>query len=192
MVFQAPQMGNKKKQQGVFTIEFALVASTIALFLMFLSDIVVKENTLGYLQRLSYSGVNVIKERTQLYDKSGDIEPEQVNQLFTLLKNSMQRNMSGFESSLFGMHLEQVVFTDEGCSSDGVCLKTASEPWIRGDNCSPEKSLSSKTELHFKTSWGRDPTFYQVTLCYEGQNWYGELIGEDFSSLRATSVMMGR
>ncbi|MFK0570902.1 tight adherence pilus pseudopilin TadF [Endozoicomonas sp.] len=184
---------NRQKQQGVFAVEFALVGSIIALFLMFLSDIVVKENTLGHLQRLSYSGVNVIKERTQLYDESGEIVDKQVTQLYTLLSNSLRRTMSSFEPGSFGMHLEQVIFTDADCEGSSPCLKEDANEFHKGlQGCASTSSLANMTELYLETSWGRAPTLYQVTLCYDGQNWYGDLIDKDFSLIRASSVMLGR
>lgn len=190
LIGENPRKNLRNRQQGVFMVEFALVASILALFLMFLSDIVVKENTLGHLQRLSYSGVNIIKERTQLYGRSEKATNTQFYQLFTLLKNSMKRNMSEFESDKFNMHLEQELLN---CNGSGVCVQVSQSPLFSDGGCTPEKSLrDKKRELYFKTSRGRPPALYQVTLCYEGQNWYGDLIGKDFSKLRATSVMMGR
>jgi tight adherence protein F len=33
---------------------------------------------------------------------------------------------------------------------------------------------------------------YRVTLCYETDNWAGELFETDFTTVQSSSVMMGR
>ena len=176
------------KNKGVFTVEFALVASVIALFLVFISDAIIKQNVHGHIQRMSYSGVNIIKERTQLYSGSAEIEDSQADDLFRLLQNSMKRTMSGFRPGSFGMHLEQVLFIDSDLEQPDPDI----QPFSRGLVCVPSESLASMTDLFFKTSWDRPATLYRVTLCYDTDNWFGALVGTDYTMVSASSVMIGR
>ncbi|AMO55933.1 hypothetical protein GZ77_07490 [Endozoicomonas montiporae] len=182
-------------QRGVFTIEFALIASFIALVLVFISDMAARQTLQGHLQRLSYSGVNVIKERTQLYGStSGLMTHKQASQLFEILKRSMSRTISGFQADKIGLHIEQVMFNDAGnCSgnqNDDACRLASFS--LGGSGCRSVIPVQNRTELFLKTSWGNPISLYQVTLCYEAPNWYGNVIGDDFSKLQSTAFMMGR
>ena len=179
------------KQQGVFIIEFAIVASAIALFLVFISDVVIKQNTHGHLQRLSYSGVSIIKERTRLYRDSDtdevidEINREQGQELFDLMKGSIERT-SGLDPDFLAMHLEQVVFSDDGIDQ---------QPTFNYSNtvaCIPDDSLASMDELFFTSSRGNAISLYRVTLCYEGDNWFGNLVDTHFTTVSASSIMIGR
>ena len=183
----------RSRQSGVFTVEFALVASIIALFLVFISDVVTKQSMHGHLQRLSYSGVNVIKERTQLYtpelypDEYVKISNIQTQQLFRLLQNSMQRTMSGFNPGAFGMYLEQVLFEDNDLSKPVPTV--VNQP---GMACTPRQKLESMTDLFLETSWGNAAPLYRVTLCYKSDNWFGALVDTEFTTVSASSIMIGR
>ena len=196
----ANRAGKTQRQTGVFTIEFALVATIIALFMVFISDVVAKQTMQGHLQRLSYSGVNVIKERTQLYDGAGVATPDQADQIYKILHDSMTRTMSGFKFESFGMTLEQVLLKDiENCSDndmkDNACLEVAGDSvsYKRGSQgCPPNSSLDTKSGLFLKTSWGNPVSLFQVTLCYQTDNWFGNLVGSDFTMVKASSLMMRR
>lgn len=182
------------RQQGVFIVEFALIAMFITTFLVFVSDMTASQTMHGQLQRLSYSGVNIIKERTQLYGGSGRMTADQAGQLFGVLKNSLTRTMNGFEPDRFGMHVEQLIFNDAGnCNETGDDDDCGLESFSLGrEGCLPALVLQNRNELFLKTSWGNPVTLYQVTLCYQGVNWYGNLVGKDFSRLQSSSLMMGR
>ncbi|MCL6268519.1 hypothetical protein M3P05_00950 [Sansalvadorimonas sp. 2012CJ34-2] len=178
-------------QKGVFSVELALAGVFIAMILAFISDMVSKQTLQGHLQRLSYSAVNVVKERTQLYNESDQVDDNQVNTLFNIISNSMGRSMSGFDRQRLAMHLEQLRFIRNGNGSfdqDPVSFK-------RGTlECEPAHRLSTQPKLHIETSWGRMATLYQVTLCYRGDNWFGNALGDgsDYSRVAASSLMLGR
>lgn len=185
------------RQSGVFIIEFALVASILVLFLVFTSDVIGKQSMHGHLQRLSYSGVNVIKERTQLYtpelypdeEQYERVSADQANELFQLLQNSMQRTMSGFKPKAFGMYLEQVLFEDNNLSNP---VATELEPLNSDLPCVPTHKLETMTELFLETSWGNAAPLYRVTLCYKSDNWFGALVDIEFTTVSTSSIMIGR
>ncbi len=167
-------------------VEFAMIASVIALCLIFVTDMVGKQTLQGHLQRLSYSATNVIKERTQLYNKSTTISGTQVDKIYSLVTQSMARTMRGFDETLLGLHLEQQAFDD---TEDQNPLPATT--FTRG-TCTPVKALSTMSTLFLDTSWQRRATLYQVTLCYQDSNSFGALVGLDFSTVQASSIMLGR
>lgn len=67
----------KSKQRGIFSIEFAIVGICFSLLLAFSGDVIIKLSIKGKLDRLSYSLVNVLKERTQLYGMDYQLTSEE-------------------------------------------------------------------------------------------------------------------
>ncbi|MGY0217813.1 tight adherence pilus pseudopilin TadF [Endozoicomonadaceae bacterium StTr2] len=177
-------------QSGNFLIEFALIASFMAMCMMFVTDMTIKQTIQGNLQRLSYSAVNVIKERTQLYNDSEVVSNQQVAQIYTLVSQSMERTMGDFDEDKLGMYLEQVRFQKVD-GKDKPVLNN--EPRSRGDvNCRPTRLLDDMDELFIDTSWGRKATLYRVSLCYEDDDRLSDFLGSEFTTVRANFIMLGR
>lgn len=179
------------KQKGTFSVEFAIVAVVFAVFLAFTNDMVVKMSMKGKLDRLSFSAVSVIKERTQLYEKSGTVDytmsSAEVGSIYTVLERSMQRTTSSFSSSKFGMLLEEQTYASDG-------TRNALATFTQGANqCQVTTSLTSlESDLAVTTSWGRKSTLYRVTLCYETDNGVAGLLDNGFTTVTSSSVILGR
>ncbi|MGY5709041.1 tight adherence pilus pseudopilin TadF [Vibrio cincinnatiensis] len=174
-------------QWGNFTVEFAIVGVFFALLLVFSADIVVKLAYKGKLDRMSYSAVSIIKERTELAgaDNFGLRPDDQQNnsqgeaaQLYNIVLASLKRTSGSFDDQKFGFQLHVV--------RNGVNIIL---PYRRGIDC---ESRGPDKELDFITTFGRHATLYQVTLCYDTPSWFGQLIGQDFSRVSSRSVTMGR
>ena len=88
-------------QKGNFTVEFALVAIGFIWLLAMTSGIVANQSTKGRLDRLSYSIASVIKERTQLYDEKDVIDPLQIDQMYSLVEQSLTRTMGNYNFSIY-------------------------------------------------------------------------------------------
>ncbi|MCL6271464.1 hypothetical protein M3P05_16200 [Sansalvadorimonas sp. 2012CJ34-2] len=195
-LFHAGLKAGRTRQKGVFTIELALVGSVIILFLAFISDMVGKQALEGQLQRLSYSAASIIKERTQLYSTSASeidaLDDVQVNQLYRIVRDSMGRTNGDFKETSLGMRLEQLKYHYDSTSKTVKPAPLVS--YARGlQGCQPELDLSShSSDLKVGTSDQSGATLYQVTLCYQGNNWFGSMVGEDYSTVRAYSIMIGR
>lgn len=177
----------KKSTQGTFMVEFAIVGVAFGLVLAFCSDIVVQMTVKGKLDRMSFSGVSLIKERTQLFDDSNfTITKSEFDKSDRILQNSLQRTMSNFDSNKYGSLLEVQTYQTNSAMS--------AKPLIthRGGvlTCSPPDALD--TSLAVVTSWGRKTTLYRLTLCYDTENWFGDLIGKDYKRVSSTSLMVGR
>ncbi|WP_217531991.1 tight adherence pilus pseudopilin TadF [Vibrio metschnikovii] len=179
------------KQHGNFMVEFAIVGVFFALLLIFSADLVVRLAYQGKLDRMSYSAANIIKERTELEgadqfglrpDKVGENGQEELGEfslLYQIVTSSLARTTTNFDESKFGFHLH-IVNNNNNISG----------PYYRGGiNCNPSMPPA---DLTFTTTFGRPATLYQVTLCYDTPNWYGNLIGEDFKRVSSRAVVMGR
>jgi len=166
-------------QWGNFTVEFAIVGVFFALLLVFSADIVVKLAYKGKLDRMSYSAVSIIKERTELAGADNfSVEETEVNTIYDIVRRSLHRTTGNFNDKKFGFQLDIV--------RNGVNVVL---PYHRGIDC---ESQSPDASLDFVTTFGRHATLYQVTLCYDTDSWFGELIGRDFSRVSSRSITMGR
>lgn len=175
----------RSKQRGAFSIEFALLGVVFSTMLIFTADLVVKLSVQGKMDRLSYSLVNIIKERTQLYGKDNyDIDQAMVADIYSVARSSLNRTLGGYDSANFGGEFELLQFDFEGNAS----VSTIEQ----GRGCQLDQTISQMQDLSMVTSWGRRATLYRVTLCYETENWAGDLFDEDFTTIQSSSIMMGR
>jgi len=63
----------------------------------------------------------------------------------------------------------------------------------RGElNCRVAKPISELQHLSVVSVWGHQMPLYRVTLCYRVNNWFGELVGTDFTDVMSDSVVIGR
>ncbi|OAJ95587.1 tight adherence pilus pseudopilin TadF [Vibrio bivalvicida] len=178
-------INSKSSQRGVFSIEFALLGVVFSTILIFTADIIVKLSVQGKLDRLSYSLVNVIKERTQFYGKDNfDIDNKMVTDIYQIATGSMQRTMGSYQANNVGGEFELLKFDLNGKPSVTLISK--------GKGCSLGQTISQQEGLSMVTSWGRRATLYRVTLCYETDNWAGPLFDEEFTTIQSSSLMMGR
>ena len=177
-------------QKGVFAVEFAVVVSVLALMLGFVASIVAQQAIHGHLQRLSYSGASLIKERSKLFQHEPDINERQARQLYLLLRSSMARTMAGFDLNSLGMFLEQVQF-DENDLSRPVQLD-----FSQGKECRPARQLIQNSQLFLKASNSSAVPLYRVTLCYHTQNWFSTLISsirdQPTTLISSSAIMPGR
>lgn len=187
----------KSNQKGNFTVEFAIVGVVFALLLVFTADIVVKLSTKGKLDRMSFSAVSILKERTQFYDANFELTPTkdknnqelpdaEVSSLYNIISQSLNRTMSNYQKNKLGMAVEVQTFSDKKTANTLVT-------YSKGNlGCEISTPLSSETDLSIVTSWDRRASLYRVTLCYDTENWFGDLVGKSFTTVYSNSVMIGR
>jgi len=178
----------KCKQRGAFAVEFSIVAAVFALILVFSGDIVMKLALKGKLDRLSYSLVNVMKERTQLYGESNDITRAQAQDLNDIARGSLRRTLGSFDESRYGILIEEQGF-------DGVGLSQA-KPLKRyqfgARPCLVKQDLAALKSMSVVSSWGRQVPLYRITLCYQSENWIGSVVGKDYKSVASDAILIGR
>ncbi|WP_273860651.1 tight adherence pilus pseudopilin TadF [Photobacterium sp. GSS17] len=177
----------KFKQRGNFSVEFAIVGIVLSVIFVFSADVIVKLSIRGKLDRLSFSLVNVLKERTQLYDEDYEIKNiSEANIIYTIASNSLQRTLNSYESSRFGAVVEQLTFKSIGHAN-------LPKTYIFGAySCSLSQTIKDFEYLSVVTSWDRQATLYRVTLCYRTDNTFGSLINESYARVSSSSVMIGR
>lgn len=177
----------RNSSQGSFMVEFSIVGLLFALALAFCVDAVIKMTVKGKLDRMSYSGVSIIKERTQLFNDSNfTVTEDQFEASDKIIQASLQRTMTNFDQSRFGSLLEVQTFQTNAAMTPDAIVKHEGG----GLKCSPATALDPG--LAVVTSWGRKTTLYRLTLCYETDNWYGALVGEDYRIVTSSSLMVGR
>jgi len=174
------------KQSGNFTVEFSIVAIFFSLQLVFSGDVIIKLSVKGKLDRLSFSLVNVLKERTQLYSESYQIKQSEAAALKKIAVNSLKRTYGNFKGENFGFLVEEQTF------SDIAAPNALSKFNLGAQRCAVAKSLGQLQHLSVVTTWNRQATLYRVTLCYETDNWIGGLLGKEFTTVSSSSVMIGR
>ncbi|MCZ2722869.1 tight adherence pilus pseudopilin TadF [Marinomonas sp. 15G1-11] len=181
---------SKSSQRGLFAIEFALVGVFFAALLVFTEDVVIKQSIKGKLDRLSYSLVNIVRERTQLYNKSDQMSLAEANDLLKVATRSLKETMGNFEEGRLGLVIEQQKFK-ANLSPEPVRANIESFK-LGGYNCDPAESIDQRIGLAPVSLLGRKVTLYQVTLCYQSDNLYGDLIGETHELVRSTSITVER
>ncbi len=173
----------RKKQGGNFTIELAIIGIFFSLLIAFSGDVIIKLSIKGKLDRMAFSAASIMKERTQLF--SGGTQPSNSDssKVVTVVSNSLNRTISDFDSSKFGMRIE--VF---GVDNSGDVVTNYTYEKV-GKSCSTVKPDES---LFVTTAWGNSITLYQTTVCYETNNWYGSLVNKTFNYVQSYAAVMGR
>jgi len=167
--------------------EFAVVGLFFSLLIVFTGDIVMKLAMQGKLDRLSFSAVSIIKERTQLYEGDFEMLGSEADAVYQIITNSLGRTVGNFETSRVGVLIEEQTYLSDRSPKALVT-------YIRGARtCALSQTLAElRTDLAVVTTWGRVSSLYRVTICYETDNWIGELLGLEYTTVTSSSVMVGR
>lgn len=168
-----------KYQRGNFTVEFAIVGIVFSLLIAFSGEIVTKLAIRGKLDRMAYSGATIIAERTQLFDEEYDVDVSEGVANYSIIKASLARTMKNFNESNFGYSLDMFTYSSGDSSAAPTTIYTTGKP------CSVRTPSSN---MLVTTGWGRSLSLYQVTLCYDVDNWYGG----DSSLINSFSIALGR
>ena len=62
-----------KSKKGAVTIEFFFMVLLLGVLFAFMADLVMLRSTLGKLDNASFSLVNILRERTQLYGRRAEL-----------------------------------------------------------------------------------------------------------------------
>ena len=171
----------KSHLKGTFMVEFAIVGIFFAAALAFCADSVVIISTKGKLDRLAYSGVSLVKERTILFDEDDfSVSDAEFTQLEKLLKNALQRTLINFDSQRFGIRLETWI-PEVGASApkNGGAV-----------TCNAMPALTEDSSV--MTTWGRRASVYRVTLCYDVPSWFAAFIPQSQTLIQSNALMIGR
>lgn len=185
------QLGLGSSKRGTFVVEFAAISFVLVLLMAFCGDLVIRLATKGKLDRMAYSAVTIIKERSalfaaedfQLLDNSA--RQTQFDELHTVVEASLMRTMGSFSTQQFGMTLDVI-----GIGENGELVSVSNTlPDDQGILCQASLPMQTlATTLNLDTS----PTLYRVTLCYETINWFGGLIDQDYGMVSSHAISIGR
>ncbi|WP_390903526.1 tight adherence pilus pseudopilin TadF [Vibrio paucivorans] len=180
------RQAGKRTQRGNFTVEFAIVGVFFALLLAFSGDVIIKLSHNGKLDRLSFSLVNMLKERTQFFSEGQDIQLQDVDDLYLIAENSLRRTLGTYEAERFGVVIESLSFRGIGEANSPRSFQFGAY------QCQLSLNMTDLEELSVVTSWGRQAPLYRVTLCYQTDNWFGRLVDGDYTRVQSSSVIIGR
>lgn len=171
---------SKSKLRGNFIVEFAVVGGIFAMALAFCSDSVMMLSTKGKLDRLAYSSVSLLKERTVLFGQDNfSVSASDFQSISQISQRSMARVIKNFDAQKYGIMLQTW--------SDGDGEVTREDGGIK---CVPEQALN--TDVSVMTSWDRKAALYKLTMCYETPSWFGNFFGEDRNIVQSSALTIGR
>ncbi|MCF6454697.1 ATP-binding protein [Vibrio sp. MMG022] len=176
----------QSKQRGTFSIEFAIVGIFFSLLLAFSGDVIIKLSVKGKLDRLTYSLVNVVKERTQLYGADYELSKEEADDVDTIIRHSLERTFGNFQTSQYGLQVEELSFAAVDKPNPVIIEKRGAI------DCQVGEDISSLSSLSVVSNRGRQMPLYRVSVCYETDNWIGSLLGVEFTRVESDAVVIGR
>jgi len=179
-------INSKHRQQGTFTIELSIIAMLLGAMLYFSADVAIKLSMQSQLDRLSYASVTLLKERTQLYGDEAVITQLDVDQIYTIIKESLGRTKHNFDPNKLGLDVQQIGFGTDGYINE--------QQYKRAGNlvCRPSTPLALVSNLSVETIWGRKAPLYMVTVCYDTINLAPQLWDGSYTRITSSSVQLGR
>lgn len=169
--------------RGSVAVEFSIISVVLLIFMFFVADLVMRQATVGKLDRLSYSIAGVLRERIQLYDRREDLSLSDIGDIYQLA-NRMIKDMNPSAKD-YGLQLkvQQLFFEPRVDLTDNEKHPVRKKDFfmtnveIDESRCQPLKSISELQDLSPRGSYGRWVPLYQVTLCLTTNSWYTRLIG---------------
>ncbi|BDY04203.1 tight adherence pilus pseudopilin TadF [Ferrimonas sp. YFM] len=168
------------QQQGAFAIEMAFVLAFLVTLFLFSADLSQQVLNRAKLDRVSYSLVNLVKERQRFYAEREPLSRADFLQIQEIAARLLHKSTAE-EQDQFGISVQSLV---EG-------TQVSFSKTFAGDTpCVPDNNISTLSELVPENDAGKRFPLYQVTLCMTSSSWYDKAIGQHLIS--ATSVMPGR
>ncbi|NIH92221.1 tight adherence protein F [Enterobacter asburiae] len=181
-------------RQGSIAVESAIISVVLLIFMFFLADLVIRQATVGKLDRLSYSVAGILRERTQLYASREELSQNDVNRIYRLAQRMLQDMDPTANTSSLKIRVQQLFFVPRADLSNNEKIpvnKPDRTHNIQGGECQPAKSLNKLQELSPRGSYGRWVPMYQVTLCLPTVSWYQKLTsGDNRKPLMASSSIV--
>ncbi|WP_026957746.1 tight adherence pilus pseudopilin TadF [Aliagarivorans taiwanensis] len=166
----------RSAQRGSFAIELAFVMSFISLLFLFVMDLSQQLLTRGQLDRLSYSLVSVLKERSRFFVDDGVVRLSINNEdLLTLWRIAAPEL-----DDASGMVIESAIAAD------------SSQRLTTGVACRSNEQLHQAEMFTLLVDEQGEPLpLYRVTICKQIPAWF-DVTTEATHQLQASSVMVGR
>ncbi|WP_109079076.1 tight adherence pilus pseudopilin TadF [Aggregatibacter kilianii] len=181
-------ISNKK---GAVTIEFVFMLILLLFIFAFLADFVIVRTTQGKLDNATYSLVNILRQRTQLYGNDRGMKKLETKDLQDFEKLAKLTLFGNAESD------KQVGVVLERWWQDGGIGSFESQSNM--PNCQPYKKLNN--DLAYLSPFSevanqRKVPLYQVTLCVEVGSLFQSLIvkkeNQSLGLLSSSSLAVSR
>ncbi|MDP8170830.1 tight adherence pilus pseudopilin TadF [Pasteurella skyensis] len=193
-----------KNSKGAVAIEFVFMIILLTFMLVFMVDLAMLRSNLGKLDNMSYSLVNVLRERTQLYGKgnesfarsrkvAGKLENRDITNFRKLAKYMAFGNTQS-DKELF-LVLESLQFQRSSPTAEPVLNYTA-----LGDTgqCAPATNLQNLKAIAPRSEIDERRTIplYQVTVCLKNYSIFRAIVLDESEQsgrlLRSSSVAVAR
>lgn len=165
-----------KKQKGAFSVEAAFSFLVLAGLTLFLLDLSAQTIMKSQAERVSYSLVNIIKERSRFFEGRANLHSVDVDTLHNILDDLLYLPIESKQKGV-GLVVESLV---EG----------GTQVYKRGYKCQAQRSIGTLTSLVPVDKEGDSFPIYQVTVCIEMDGVFGLMQG--LRIISSSSVMPGR
>lgn len=182
----------QKDKKGSVTIEFAFMLIFLCVMLIFMADLVLVRSTMGKLDSVSYSLVNIVRERPSFFGGSSTITSQDVEQLRKVGKKLLYGDANAKQK--VNIVLEQLTHTNGKANS----------PVVLGDSndCKAARPLATVPQLapysqSINPANRRLIPVYQVTICIEMLSPFKRFLLNDENkteqhNIRSSSVAVSR
>ncbi|MDU8924167.1 tight adherence pilus pseudopilin TadF [Pasteurellaceae bacterium LIM206] len=174
-----------RDKKGSVTVEFVFMLVLLALIFAFMADLVFIRSSLGKLDNASYSLVNVLRERQQLYDGNEALRQEDLS----LFQQMASQILLGEKDQNLAIYLEELSFRGNTpyYSTLGAEICRPGTTLDRLENLSPRSEIRNERKI----------PIYQVTVCLNvGGGLFRALLVKDSAKigtfLRSTSFAVAR
>lgn len=166
------------KQKGSFVIELAFVLMFLCLLTLFTADIAMQLFTRSKLDRVSYSLVNVLKERKRLYSSRYEITHSDYIGMKNIAEKLLDNQNIGLMIKGYdGNHQFSIDIFPQG--------KHQCKDIPLNKNLIPINTTNISKSVKFPV--------YQVTICQKYHSWFGLVThGSKEFLIQSTSVIPGR
>lgn len=182
-------------KRAAVSVEFVLISIALIFFIFFLTDLVVRQATVGKLDRVSYSVAGILRERIQLFDARETLNQQDVDSAADLAKKILTDMNSTIDLSQMSLHVEEMHFEDPIRLGDDRKQIKLYKSWDSGSagQCLPPQSLNQLQQLTPRGSYGRWVPLYQVTVCLPTFSWFTRLTStEETPMMSSFAIVMLR
>lgn len=172
---------NKGKQQGVATIELALISVFLVIILLFSCSVVLEITLKGKLDRVSFSAVNILKSNPNVLPI----------QIYKFISQSLTRSGLSCDKKNLLVRVEVLNLNED---SKNRCVYIGNNT-----NIKENFGLTLKEKTHLdginkllvsQTSWGQFVVLYQISVVYKFENLDINLFKNEWF-VRSNSITLG-
>lgn len=179
-------------KRAAVSVEFVLISIALIFFIFFLTDLVIRQATVGKLDRVSYSVAGILRERIQLFDARETLNQQDVDGAADLAKKILTDMNSTIDLSQMSLHVEEMHFEDPIRLGDDRKQIKIYKSWDSGSSvqCMPPQPLNEQQQLTPRGSYGRWVPLYQVTVCLPTFSWFMRLTSTDETPMMSSFAIV--